>query len=96
MYKIKFHNLVEKDWLPIPKNDIKKIKSAIQKKLKTAPETFGKPLRKELKGYRTLRIDPYRIIYKVKEKEILVFILNIGLRKDQLVYLEAAKRLKLI
>lgn len=95
MYKLKFHNLTDKDWLSIPKNDIGRIKKVIQKKLKIAPEKFGKPLRKDLKGYYRLRIDPYRVIYRIKKDEVLVFILNIGLRKNSLVYLEAIKRLNL-
>lgn len=68
----------------------------IHKKLRLQPDIFGKPLAAELKGYYRLRLDPYRILYRVHKKEVIVYILQIGLRKDLTVYLEAAKRLKLL
>jgi len=69
---------------------------SIHKKLKTHPEAFGKPLFGELKGYYRLRIDPYRVIYRIEKEKILVFIIHIGLRKDFLAYIESAKRLGLM
>ena len=44
----------------------------------------GKPLKGILKEYRSIRAagQRYRIIYKVEEKEVLVIVINIGIRKD--------------
>lgn len=97
MYKIFYHKLVlSKDFKKVPKGDLRKIINAIHKKLFLSPETFGKPLQSELKGYFRLRIDPYRVIYRIEKERIFVFIVQIGLRKDFIVYLEAAKRLGLM
>ena len=41
------------------------------KKLEQNPEA-GKPLSHKLKGYRTLRIPPYRIIYRIEQQKIIV------------------------
>ena len=41
------------------------IKRAIEDKLATKPEVFGKPLRRSLKGYRSLRVGDYRVIFRI-------------------------------
>jgi len=38
---------------------------AIEEKLAVAPEIFGKPLRYSMKGYRSLRVGDYRVIYRI-------------------------------
>jgi len=57
-----------------------KIKRQIEKKLTTNPEVFGKPLRKSLKGYRRLRVDNWRVIFKLEG--VLVKIIYIGKKPD--------------
>ena len=41
------------------------------KKLTELPES-GKPLQHDLKGHRTVRIPPYRIIYRLEEDKIII------------------------
>ena len=43
--------------------------------------SVGKPLKYALHGYSRVRMGKYRIIYIVKEKENVVFIVAIGHRK---------------
>ncbi|MFA6305612.1 MAG: type II toxin-antitoxin system RelE/ParE family toxin [Candidatus Gracilibacteria bacterium] len=94
-YKITYHPLVfEEDLKKIPQGDQRKILSAIFKKLSKDPYAYGKPLQKELKGYFRLRIMDYRAIYRIEKREIIVEVVKIGIRKDLIVYLQAAKRLK--
>jgi mRNA interferase RelE/StbE len=96
-YKILFHELVLKnDFKKISLTDQRKIFRTIQKKLTLDPISFGKPLAHEFKGYYRLRIDPYRVIYRIEKDHVIVLILKIGLRKDFLVYIDAAKRLCLL
>ena len=58
------------------------------------PDEIGEPLQFELKGYRKLKVfNDYRVVYRVDKKEVLVFILVVGIRRDQEVYEEALKRL---
>ena len=59
-----------------------RIKKAVEKKLAIDPIAFGKPLRYSLKGLRRLRVDDYRIIYKIDEKEEKVIIVKIAHRKE--------------
>lgn len=41
------------------------------RKLEQQPES-GKPLKHELKNHRSLRVPPYRIIYRVDEDKIII------------------------
>jgi mRNA interferase RelE/StbE len=75
-------------FLKLPANDRERIQKAIEEKLRTHPETFGKPLHQSLFGCRSLRVGEYRVIYLLKKHT--VEILLIGHRSN--VY-ESAKRL---
>ncbi len=56
------------------------IKNAIEQKLMVDPLYFGKPLRYSLKGYRSLRVDDYRIVFKIELQEVTI--IAIKHRKD--------------
>ena len=70
------------------KNLIRKLhpelKSIIRGRLKKLPDNpyVGKPLERELSGYFTLRVNRYRIIYKIDEEEQIIENHYIGHRKD--------------
>jgi mRNA interferase RelE/StbE len=94
-FKIHFHtDVIKKDFSKFNKKDQLKIARTIQEKLSIDPIAFGKPLQKELKGYYRLRISDSRVIYKIEKNKVLVYILKIGFRRNQEVYLEAIKRIK--
>ena len=52
--------------------------------LKTEPLKVGKPLKGNLQEYRSIRSvgQRYRIIYQVKEKEVEVIVVAVGIRRD--------------
>lgn len=91
-YKIEYsESVVSRD---IPALDVevrKRIKDAIERKLTVSPDLFGKPLRRSLRGWRSMRVGSYRIIFQIERK--VVFIAVIDHRKD--VYYIALKRLGL-
>ena len=49
--------------------------------LKSNPE-LGKPLTGNLSGLWSLRIGKYRLIYQIKNQELVIFILDLGHRKN--------------
>jgi len=61
--------------------EIKPVVKSRVRKLKENPFA-GHSLEKELSGYRSLRAKRFRVIYKVREKDRIVEIHHIGLRKD--------------
>jgi mRNA interferase RelE/StbE len=58
------------------------IKKAIEDKLMVDPLKYGKALRRNLSGLFKLRVGDYRIIYQVKEKEVIVVIVKVGHRRE--------------
>ncbi len=70
-YSIIYHPDVKK--IDMPKIDARNksmIKRAIEDRLTTSPEIFGKPLRRSLKGYWKLRVGDYRVVFKVSGDDI--------------------------
>lgn len=66
MFRLEYEVLVVKEDIPRLSHPAKKlIRKAIEQKLTAKPEIFGKPLRKSLKGYRSLRVGDYRVIFRI-------------------------------
>ena len=73
-YKLKYHPEVKRS--DLPKIDVKNrdmIKRAIEDRLATQPEAYGKPLQRTLKGYWKLRVGDYRVVFKVSENSVFIF-----------------------
>ena len=73
-FKIAYHEAVVGEDIPkLSKTDRSRIKKAIEGKLAGSPETFGKPLRRSLKGYRKLRVGDYRVIFRIEDATVKIF-----------------------
>ena len=88
--EIRYHEAVVKEDIPCLSGEWKtRIKTAIETRLFSLPDLYGKPLRRSLKGYRKLRVGDYRVIFRIEEKTVKIFI--IGHRSA--VYKNAERRL---
>ncbi len=97
MWNVTIHRLViDEDFKRINEHDQSIILKTIRKKLSTAPEKYGSPLRHDLKGFRKLKISDYRVVYKIETAHIKVYVVKVGLRKDEKVYKEMMQRIKKI
>ncbi len=67
-----------------------KIRDAIDEKLTTSPDFFGRPLRRSLKGYRKLRVGDYRVVFRIQASKVLIF----AILHRSVVYREMEKRTK--
>jgi len=82
-YTISYQEEVVKKHIPDLSPEIRKIiKYAIETRLMIDPISFGKPLQYTLKGYRRLRVNDYRIVYRINEKQREVVIIAIKHRKE--------------
>lgn len=91
VYHLIYHADVEK--IDLPRIDAKNksmIKRAIEERLTTKPEVYGKPLQRTLKGYWKLRVGEYRIIFKIFGNELR----NYGITHRKRVYEDIGKRVK--
>ena len=74
IFKLQYQeDVIRKDIPKLSSKAKKQIKKAIEEKLTYKPETFGKPLRRSKKGYRSLRIGNYRVIFRIENKLIKIF-----------------------
>jgi mRNA interferase RelE/StbE len=79
-YEIYFKASVEKDFRAIPKKDLRKIISRIEA-LSKDPRPPG---HEKLTGQERYRVRQglYRIIYSIQDKELTIWVVKVGHRKD--------------
>ena len=95
MWNVKVHRLVlDEDFRGVSKKDQSVILKTIYKKLRTAPQEYGAPLRHELKGYWKLKISNYRVVYTIEDDKVQVVVVKVGIRRDKEVYQQMIKRMK--
>ena len=87
-FTLLYHAEVREDTRQLDERLKKRIKTAIENRLTTAPHQYGEPLRKTLKGYWKLRVGDYRVVYRIVGNEVRI--LGISHRKE--VYGKIEKR----
>jgi len=76
-FDIRYHELVREEDIPrLSLEWREKIKRAIENRLATRPEAYGKPLRQSLKGYRKLHVSNYRVIFRIEGKTVKILIIQ--------------------
>ena len=89
-FAVQYHYLVAREDIPkLSKLWKKKIQRAIELKLMTSPELYGKPLRRSLKNYRKLRVGDYRVIFRIENKTVKIF----AIQHRSIVYNRSNKRI---
>jgi mRNA interferase RelE/StbE len=90
-FAIKYHPDVKKVDLPrINLKNRERIRRAIESRLVAAPQEYGLPLRKSLRGYWKLRVGDYRVIFKIEGE--IVYVLGVRHRKN--IYEDVTGRIK--
>jgi mRNA interferase RelE/StbE len=84
--------VIAEDIPDLPRTMKALVKKAIEERLMVDPLGFGKPLRYSLKGFRSLRVGDYRIVYNISATDKEVFIVVIKHRKDVYEYLQRRVR----
>lgn len=80
MYTVELSKSSEKALIVLSKKDQKRVVGALES-LKNDPFT-GKKLQGPLKGLWSIRVWPFRIIYSIHKKRVMVSVVAIGNRKD--------------
>ena len=71
-----YHEEVVRSDIPrLPSTIRVRIRRAIETRLATHPEQFGRPLRRSLHGYRKLRVGDYRVIFRIKGTMVKIFLI---------------------
>jgi len=83
LYKVVLMRTAEKEYeflFRTNKNIFRRVRSALH--AIAEDPTLGKPLKLTLKGKWSYRVGEYRIIYSVEHKVLVVYILDIGHRRE--------------
>jgi mRNA interferase RelE/StbE len=70
------------------KKNIEKLDSSIRKLIEKALEALsldpfrGKQLSYELAGLRSFRTSDYRIMYRIKRRQVLIIVISVGHRRE--------------
>jgi len=80
-FTVKYHPDVKNVDLPMINVKMReRIRRAIESRLMMAPQEYGLPLRKSLRGYWKHRVGDYRVVFKVEGE--IIYVLAIRHRKN--------------
>ena len=82
VYNVEYAEGVEKELDRLDKPLRLKVVNKIEHYLAKDPEGLGKSLTGVFKGFWRYRFDDYRIIYRIRHKEILISVFRISHRKN--------------
>lgn len=72
-FELRYHPDVKTVDIPLLDERLRsRIKKAIEMRLTEAPHLYGEPLRKTLRGYWKLRVGDFRVIFRIKGKEVWI------------------------
>lgn len=91
-WTVVYHHAVEDDLESIGPSAARRVVRAIDDKLTRAPLQFGAPLAGNLAEFRKLCVGDCRVVYQVRERNVVVFVLAVGPRRDKEIYRAALKR----
>lgn len=74
-FVVVYHSQVRKDLRDIPAEYRRRIQKAIEEKIAIDPTGYGQFLSGSLKPCFKFRVGPYRIIYDVRDREIVILII---------------------
>lgn len=72
-FSILFHPAVKDDAAGIAKSMRERIRKAIETRLASNPALYGKPLRGTLAGFWKLRVGDWRVVYAIRDDDVIVF-----------------------
>lgn len=78
--RIRWERRAVKEVAQLPKPDRERVVAAVEG-LRDHP-TKGSILSAEWKGFRRLRVGPYRVIYAYQGRELLISVVRVGHRRD--------------
>ena len=82
MYEVIWKDKASKQLAKIDRTIAKKIKDKVKKYLVQDPLNLGEPLSYEYQGLYRYRYGDYRIVYEIKNSELVIIIVKVGHRKE--------------
>jgi len=96
-YQLRYHPLILKeDFKRIDRSQQQRLLRTIEKKLTARPDQHGRPLQSPLHGYWKLKVGNYRVVYRIDRHQVTVYLLAVGFRRNQEIYITALQRAGLL
>ena len=81
-YRVELASTARRDLRGIPPRIVPAIIEFLCGPLAGSPKRVGKPLRRDLEGLWSARRGPYRVLYEIRDVELVVLMINIDHRVD--------------
>lgn len=81
-YRVEFAGTARRDLRGVPPRIVPAIVEFVYGDLARQPRRVGKPLQRELEGLWGARRGPYRIIYEILDKHLVVLVVHVAHRAD--------------
>jgi len=81
-YNVVLGRKADGDLAAMPSANRRQILRAIYERLAVDPMGAGKPLRHTLKGCWRLRVGDWRVLYRVDDSTVTVYVFSIAIRRD--------------
>ena len=94
-YKLAFHSDALKEWKKLPRNVQEQFKKVLKRRLQN-PHIPSAKLRGSLKNCYKIKLlkAGYRLVYQVKDQTLILTVISVGRRENNLVYISAENKLK--
>ena len=82
MYEVVWESSVEENLRKIDRTIVRKIKDKVENYLVKNPQRLGEPLTGQYKGFYRCKFSDYRVIYEIKQSELLIIVIKVGHRRE--------------
>ncbi|MDX2113440.1 MAG: type II toxin-antitoxin system RelE/ParE family toxin [Alphaproteobacteria bacterium] len=82
IYRVLWSERVKKDLLKLGSAEVARITKKVVSHLAKDPLSLGKPLSGNFSGLHSYRIGDYRVLYSMRQDELVIIVLHAGHRKD--------------
>ena len=84
VWRIEFDAEAEDDFRKLDHEIQRRIMRYLRERIATEkdPRRFGAPLKRELSGFWKYRLGDYRIICRIEERTVVVYVIRIGHRRE--------------
>jgi mRNA interferase RelE/StbE len=82
MYRVFWTKSAQKGLKKLDFPTVEKLVYKVENYLIKNPRKFGKILKSQYKGCYRYRMGDFRVIYQIREKELIIWVLRVGHRKE--------------
>ncbi len=75
-FRLQYHDKISEDVSRLTKVVALRVQGSIERKLLREPALFGKPLSNSLRGFRSMRVGEYRVVFLIQGVDIFIVVIG--------------------